>query len=133
MRYEDKADNCQWCKKEMDSGVNGERPKLFCSDACRYKYHNAQKKLKREIDKAFWAVNYIQSMMLKSGELQIESTKMIRQLIAHTQQISFECVCRECGQYRMLIPLAGDKCDFCQAENWRFFEKKQLNLSKEQN
>lgn len=127
MRYEDKADNCQWCKKEMDSGVNGERPKLFCSDACRYRYHNAQKKLKRESAAASRAIAYIQEMMLKSGDLQESAISTIRQLIASTKTFDFEVKCRNCGQHRLLIPLAGDVCDFCQHEDWKYFQKKVYN------
>lgn len=132
MKYEDKADNCQWCKKEMDSGVNGERPKLFCSDACRYKYHNAQKKLQREEANAWRAIAYIQSMILKGGDLQQEAIKMSRQLVTHTKTLNFECVCRNCGQYRFFLPMRGETCDFCQHEDWRYFEKKAYNSFKDE-
>lgn len=131
MKYEDKADSCQWCKKEMDSGTNGERPKLYCSDACRYRYHNAQKKLKREDANAWRAIAYIQRMMLKSGELQEDAIRYTRHLIVHTKTLNFDCSCRNCGQYRFFMPMRGEKCDFCQAEDWRYFEKKIGNLSED--
>lgn len=131
MRYEDKADYCQWCKKEMDSGVNGERPKLFCSDNCRYKYHNAQKKLEREEANAYRAIAYIQSMMVKSGDLQDSAINKLRQLITATRIFDFEVKCRNCGQGRLFVPMKGEHCDFCQHEDWRFYEKKVIDYSED--
>lgn len=128
VKYLEGKDSCQWCNKPMYR-YDMERAKNFCCDDCRYKYHNAQKKIKREEQNAWRAISYIQSMMLKNGELGDESLKMIRQLMGHVKTITFECKCGECGQYHFFIPERGEKCDFCQAENWVFFQKKQYETS----
>lgn len=119
MRYEDKKDFCQWCNAELWA-VNGERPKAFCSDDCRYKYHNAKKKIEREASNALRAINFIQEMLLKDGDLQERALELAQVLSRDSQVLGFECYCGHCGQRRLTIPLSADTCSFCQRNVWRF-------------
>ena len=119
-KYDEKKDWCQWCGMELWA-VNGERPKAFCSDECRYSYHNAKKKMEREVSNALRAINYIQDMLTKpDSDLQHRALELAQILSRDAQVLGFDCYCGHCKQHRMTVPLKGDKCSFCQREVWNF-------------
>lgn len=120
MKYEDAKDFCQWCGKELWT-VNGERAKAFCSDDCRYSYHNAQRKLKRQNQLIVQGLVFIQDMMLKDGKLRKDAIEAMREITAVASvPTEMQISCADCGQGRMYMPMAGDVCSFCQGKNWLY-------------
>lgn len=120
MRYEDSKENCQECGRELWA-VNGERPKAFCNDECRYAYHNAKKKLKVQKDRMLNFIEYVQAQMKKGGDLGAEAgliNDAIYELSRKKSGVKIRC--RQCGQRRFSKPHPGDKCSFCGDSNWAF-------------
>jgi len=65
----------------MKTGWGGRRRGVqFCDDACRYRYHNAQKKLKREEANAIRAMTYIRKMLNVGGELGEEAAAALARI-----------------------------------------------------
>lgn len=123
MRYEDSKEICQWCDKELWA-VNGERPKAFCNDECRYNYHNAKKKIKAQKERIFEFINFLQESMGRNGDLAMEAgliNDAIYELSRRKSGVKVSCA--QCGQRRFSKPNAGDKCPFCGDSNWLFGDK----------
>lgn len=56
---------CPVCKKEFDEKT-GRRPKKFCSDECKVKFWNSQKKIKKEPEPALKFAKAIKDRPLES-------------------------------------------------------------------
>lgn len=116
---------CQWCEKELRRGWQSYRSgATFCSDECRTKYHNAKKKVKRDKETALAAIQHIQAMLLKGGELGQEALNAVRHIKIHSE-VDFECYCTKCGQDVWILPDKGQKCDFCKSVDSFAFRQKQ--------
>jgi len=95
----------------------------FCSDDCRTKYHNAKKKIKAQNDKLIEAVQFIQAMMLKGGELAGEAGVLNDAIHEITgKRTGVKVYCKQCGQQIMWKPRIGERCSFCGDSNWAFGE-----------
>lgn len=120
--------NCHWCRKALERGESTGRTlyydSRFCDASCRYAYHNAKKKIKRQAVAAMNAAIFVQEMLLKDGELAEQALEYSRQIMGVSSLPEFEIKCSYCGQGRMYIPYAGEKCSFCQREAWQFQPKK---------
>lgn len=124
----DMADYCHWCDAEIIRGSGYHNYQLgnrFCDDTCRTNYHNAKKKVKRQYENILHGIVELQRQLGKQGELGEQALEHLQHIRKFAEETSLDCFCRNCGQYRFTIPLAGDTCNFCQNDNWTFKPKKQ--------
>lgn len=119
------ADFCHWCDKELVRGAGNMeyRESRFCCTKCRTAYHNAVKKVERQKKAAIKAFEDIQGLLTKQGDLGHDALETMRYLIAKAQLVELDPYCRNCGQKTFMIPQYGQKCSFCQDENWGFKDK----------
>jgi len=121
------ADFCHWCDKEIIRGSGNHNYQLgnrFCDDDCRSNYHNAKKKVKRQLAAAKEALAAIEPLLLKQGELGQEALAALRLIKYQADMTQYDCYCKNCGQGVWIIPSAGETCNFCQDSNWGFRKKK---------
>lgn len=129
------ADFCHFCDKELITGYGHHQYRenlRFCDDKCRTRYHNAQKKVKRNLKSILAMIADIEGLLPKQASLGQEALDAIRQIANVSSETKLDCVCGNCGQTVWLIPQKGEKCDFCQAEHW-IFKPKRKNPPKEEN
>lgn len=95
----------------------------FCSDDCRYQYHNKKKKLKRGKDAALEYITFLHEAMKAGGELK-DDAGMINDMLYSLlgQKTGVKIYCKQCGQRRFSKPTSGEKCSFCGDSNWHMGE-----------
>ena len=55
------TEKCLWCQKPFERRASGGKPQRFCSQACRYAFHQAARK---------WAIKAIDAGLLTVDSLQ---------------------------------------------------------------
>ena len=122
-------DYCHNCNKFLERGwgAMSYHDSRFCSDACRYAYHNDRKKLKRQKETALQYISFLHESMKKGGELAEEAALINDMLYALLgQKTGVKIYCRQCGQQRFSKPLPGEKCSFCGDSNWQYGKEESL-------
>lgn len=114
---------CRYCSEELEP-TYGNRPNEFCDDACRFKYHNDQKKAKRAIEAIQAKLNILEELIGNDNSISLEIITQLNHLginVNHNKRGNeiVYWVCRDCGQKRYLKPLDNEICSFCQGKRFK--------------
>lgn len=103
---------CQYCNKDFETV--GIRDSSFCSDACRYAYHNEARKIER-LERAILAkMDTLRAIINQKNSLSYKALASVDKIANEVDTMpNRKYKCRNCGQIAMLKPATNEKCSYC--------------------
>jgi predicted nucleic acid-binding Zn ribbon protein len=110
--------DCAFCGGRIRTmGDYGNR---FCSDDCRYKFNNAQRKYKNKVAKIAELVTELIDVSIQDTELSIVALDALRQIEALSSSglDQWQFKCRKCERYDYKYHGTAS-CPDCQSSSWQ--------------
>lgn len=103
---------CQYCSKEFETV--GIRDSNFCSDDCRYIYHNEARKIDRLETTILKKMDTLRAIINQKNSLSSKAIATIDKIQNEIDTMpNKQYKCRDCGQIAMIKPAKNDACSYC--------------------
>ena len=104
---------CDYCGDGFES--SSLRGATFCSDNCRYSYHNDMRRVGRLEFSIISKIDELKEMSRRRGDLSKKALMSIDSVISVVADLpDFKYKCSECGQFAFSKP---EQCEYCESVN----------------